>query len=139
MTTDLRTRSIRTLAWLGDAEFECDVRRRIARRGDYPTRRLDLVRAAITRAETQAAMLATLSEALTDDEAAVVRRARNVRNTGHVRRDTAAYRAATALEALVAHWCLAEPSARARYDALLGPLIEQAIDDAIDRPLPRRG
>jgi rhodanese-related sulfurtransferase len=32
-------RSVRTLAWLGDAEFEREVRLRVARRGDFPTDR----------------------------------------------------------------------------------------------------
>ncbi|MBK8714985.1 MAG: hypothetical protein IPN32_09580 [Deltaproteobacteria bacterium] len=55
------------------------------------------------------------------------------------RRNTQEYRAASALEALVAHWWLGE--GRPRFDALLVPLLERAIDDALARRAqrPRRG
>ncbi len=36
--------SVRTLAWLGDAEFEREVRLRLARRGDYSTDRLNAMK-----------------------------------------------------------------------------------------------
>ncbi|TPV94784.1 MAG: hypothetical protein B7733_13305 [Myxococcales bacterium FL481] len=138
VTTALRQRSIRTLAWLGDAEFECDVRRRIALRGDYPTGRLDRVRAAVTKAETQAEMLSAIESELTDDETAVVRRARNLRTT-RAARSVAAYRAATALEALVAFWCTGEAAPSRRLADVLGPVIERAIDEELARPEPKRG
>ena len=48
---DLRGRSIRTLAWLGDVEFEREVRVRLARRGDFPTHRLHVLKAKIVCAE----------------------------------------------------------------------------------------
>ena len=57
---DLRQRSIRTLAWLGDAEFEREVRRRLSIRGDFSTDRLDKLRARIVNAEAQATLLAEL-------------------------------------------------------------------------------
>ena len=75
---DLRGRSIRTLAWLGDAEFEREVRLRLALRGDYPTDRLHAMKARIVCAEAQAELLAALEPELDDDEAGVVRRGRNV-------------------------------------------------------------
>lgn len=137
----LGTRSIRTLAWLGDAEFEREIRLRIARRGDYPTDRLDTVKARIVRAESQAQLLQALESDLAEEELSVVRRGRNTRPTNSARRTkTRAYRAATALEALVAFWKLDGARGQRRFDKLLGPLLEAAIDDAVaSTHKPRRG
>lgn len=134
--TALRTRSLRTLAWLGDAEFEREVRLRLSRRGDYPTDRLDKWRARIVNAEAQAELLARLidGQLLLEPELAVVRRARNtsVRGGGRGRRDVRAYRQATALEALIAWWlCAGE---HARFEQLLAPEIELRIDALVDPP-----
>ncbi len=125
----LRGRSIRTLAWLGDVEFEREVRLRLSRRGDYPTDRLDKLRARLVKAEAQAALLAELidADALREDELAVVARARNapVNRTG-ARRGVREYRAATALEALIAWWLVGGEAAR--FEALIIPAIESRID-----------
>jgi ribonuclease III family protein len=134
MTDDhaLRGRSIRTLAWLGDVEFEREVRLRLSRRGDYPTDRLDKLRARIVRAEAQAALLAELvaGGVLRDDELGVVGRARNtaVHRTG-ARRGIREYRAATALEALIAWWIVGGEAQR--FEALIIPAIEAQIDALI--------
>jgi ribonuclease-3 family protein len=127
---DLRGRSIRTLAWLGDAEFEREVRLRLALRGDYPTDRLHAMKARIVCAEAQAELLAAIEPELDDDEAGVVRRGRNVnlKASGRGVRDVRAYRAATGLEALVAYWCFGDPAARGRFEALVVPRLEAAID-----------
>jgi ribonuclease III family protein len=125
----LRTRSIRTLAWLGDAEFEREVRLRLSRRGDFPTDRLDKLRAQLVRAEAQAELLAELVDAgcLREDELALVGRARNAavhRTAG--RRGVREYRAATALEALIAWWLLG--GELERFEALIIPALEARID-----------
>ncbi len=127
---DLRRRSIRTLAWLGDAEFEREVRLRLSRRGDWPTDKLDKLRARIVNAEAQAAMLKRMTDSLTEAELAVVQRGRNtdVRGSGR-RRNVKAYRAATGFEALIAWWSLGDPEQRARMDALLYPAIERRLDE----------
>lgn len=141
MTDDhaLRGRSIRTLAWLGDVEFEREVRLRLSRRGDYPTDRLDKLRAQIVRAEAQAALLAELLEAglLRDDELGVVGRARNtaVHRTG-ARRGIREYRAATALEALIAWWIVGGEAQR--FEALIIPAIEAQIDALLEPRALRR-
>ena len=138
---DLARRSIRTWAWLGDAEFERVVRLRVAARGDYPTDRLDAVKARVVRAEGQAELLASILEELNADESAVVQRARNTRLSAAARgrRDVQTYRAATALEALVAHWMLG--GAEERMEAVLGGALDAAVDAALARHLhkPRRG
>ena len=130
MTDDLRGRSIRTLAWLGDAEFEREVRLRLARRGDFPTDRLHALKARVVCAEAQAELLAAIEPELDEQEAIVVRRGRNSSCKGSPRgiRNVKAYRAATGLEALVAHWLLGDADARARFERLVVPLLEQAID-----------
>lgn len=129
----LRGRSIRTLAWLGDVEFEREVRLRLSRRGDYSTDRLDKLRARLVKAEAQAALLGELIDAgrLREDELAVVGRARNtaVNRTG-ARRGIREYRAATALEALVAWWIVGGEAAR--FEALIIPAIEARIDALLE-------
>jgi len=136
---DLRGRSIRTLAWLGDAEFEREVRLRLARRGDFPTDRLHAMKARIVCAEAQAEMLAALELELDEVEAGVVRRGRNVspKASGRAVRDARTYRAATGLEALVGHWCCGDPAARARFEALIVPRVEAAIDAVLAATAPR--
>lgn len=126
----LRQRSVKTLAWLGDAEFEREVRLRLARRGDYSVDRLDKARARIVNAGAQAELLAELLAAGVLDEAeeVVVRRGRNtaLRGAGHRRGTVREYRAATALEALMAWWLLG--GQRARFEALIIPAIEARVD-----------
>ena len=133
MTDVLGERSIRTLAWLGDAEFEREVRLRLARRGDYPTDRLHAMKALVVCAEAQAALLASIEPLLDEAEAGVVRRARNlnVKAGGRGVRNTRDYRSSTALEALVAHWCFGAADGRPRYEALVIPWLEQRIDAAL--------
>lgn len=130
---DPRSRSVKTLAWLGDAEFERDVRTRIAMRADYTPDRLDAVKARIVRAEAQAHLLDSIEASLQDDELTIVRRSRNthVRRTARHVRDTRSYRAASALEALVAYWLLAGPHGEARYEQLVVPHLEHAITQSL--------
>ena len=130
--SQLRGRSIRTLAWLGDVEFEREVRIRLSRRGDYPTDRLDKLRARLVQAEAQASLLAALLEAdrLREDELAVVGRARNAPvNRASGRRGVREYRAATALEALIAWWIVG--GELDRFEALIVPAIEAQIDQLL--------
>jgi ribonuclease-3 family protein len=109
----------------------------VARRGDYPTDRLDTIKAAVVRADAQAALLDEVEARLTEDEVAVVRRGRNASlpSSARGRGNTAAYRSSTALEALVAHWTLA--AEHARFDAILGGPLERAIDEAVARHAKR--
>ena len=125
---DLRQRSVRTLAWVGDAEFERVVRVSLSRRGDHPTDRLDKLRAKIVKAEAQAELLAELIDAgvLREDELALVRRARNAAVRGASRRDVRSYRAATALEALIAWWL--HGGEAARFGEVVVPRIEARVD-----------
>ncbi|MCX4246412.1 ribonuclease III domain-containing protein [Paraliomyxa miuraensis] len=142
--TDLRARSIRTLAWLGDVEFEREVRYRLASRGDYPTDRLDAMKTGVVRAEAQARLLEQVLPALHPEELEIVRRGRNAAPPAAARggrRRTQEYRAATAFEVLVATWCLHGDSGRARLHEVLDGPLTVAIDDAVEAHArrPRRG
>ena len=137
----LLQRSIRTLAWLGDAAFERDVRWRLARRGDHSVDRLDTMKADVVRAEAQATLLEAIDPELTEDERAVVQRGRNAKTTSlRGKKDTQTYRSATGFEALVARWALLE-GGWARYEALVVPRLEPLLDAAVERRAnkPRRG
>ncbi|MBC8071005.1 MAG: hypothetical protein IAG13_21955 [Deltaproteobacteria bacterium] len=127
----LATRSVRTQSWIGDAVFELQVRVRVARRGDFPVDRLDAIKAEIVRAERQAELLDAITPELDEAEAALVRRARNTTppSSARGRRSMQCYRAASALEALIACWWLA-PEGLARFEALLGPHLDAAIERA---------
>jgi ribonuclease-3 family protein len=133
MSELLGERSVRTLAWLGDAEFEREVRIRLARRGDYPTDRLHAMKALVVCAEAQAELLAVIEAELDEVEAGVVRRARNLNHKAGGRgvRSTRQYRAATGLEALVGHWCFVAAGGRERLNAVVIPWIEARIDAAV--------
>ena len=134
---DSASRSVRTLAWLGDAEFEREVRIRVIRRGDFPTRRLDAIKAEIVRAPAQAALLQRTLPALDEDERSVVQRGRNAAlpRSARGRKMTQEYRAATGLEALVGHWRLADRFDR--FAAVFDEPLEDAIEHALQRVLAR--
>jgi len=138
----LALRSVRTLAWVGDALFEQRVRASVALRGDFSVDRLDVIKAAVVRAERQALLLESIAAELDDVESAMVRRARNTTppSSARGRRTMQSYRAASALEALVALWSTTAAGV-ARLEAVLMPKVEAAIDEAIATvgKRPRRG
>lgn len=136
-TDPLLARSIKTLAWLGDAVYEREVRWRVAQRGDYPIDRLDAIKAQIVCAEAQSALLLEISPELTDPEHSVAKRALNTAGSaGRGRRSTQDYRRATGLEALVAHWALTQ-DAWPRFEQLVVPWLEKALDAAVARKAKR--
>lgn len=136
-------RSIKTLAWLGDAAFEREARWRVASRGDYPIDRLDAVKAEVVRAESQAKLLGRIDAALEEDERDMVRRGVNasVSSSPRGRRSTKEYRRATGFEALIALWSLRGEAGEIRFNELVVPELEDAIDQALARHAvrPRRG
>ncbi|MBO4884836.1 MAG: ribonuclease III [Clostridia bacterium] len=88
------------LAYLGDTLWDLMVRTRLVRKGG---RMRDLHRAAVKQvcAKAQSDALARIEAALTEEESAVVRRARNAKQTPPRNADPGDYHRATALEALV--------------------------------------
>ena len=88
------------LAYLGDTLWDLMVRTRLVRKGG---RMRDLHRAAVKQvcAKAQSDALARIEAALTEEESAVVRRARNAKQTPPRNADPGDYHRATALVALV--------------------------------------
>ena len=101
------------LAYLGDAVYDLAVRESLVRRGGKVH---DLHRAAVARvcAHAQAEALARVAGMLTEEEAAVVRRARNARQSPPKNADRAEYHRATALEALIGYLYIMGREARMR-------------------------
>ena len=130
----LQGSSVRTLAWLGDAEYERDVRLRLAKTGDWPTDVLDRLRTRFSSATFQAELLTAIETELDEAESALARRGRNanVRSNGRVSRDVKTYRQATAFETVVAKWLLGTLQDQARYTALVVPYLQTAIDRAVE-------
>ena len=104
------------LAFLGDTLWDLMVRERLVRRGG---RMKDLNRAAVkcVCAKAQSEALARVEPMLTEEEAAVARRARNARQTPTKNADPGEYHRATALEALVGWLYLT--GQRARMEELM--------------------
>lgn len=91
-----------TLAHVGDAVYDLHVRTRLALAGPAKPRDLHRRTVSYVRAAAQATALRALAPGLTEGEAHIVRRARNVR-PAHVPKgvEAAVYAQATGLEALL--------------------------------------
>ena len=90
------------LAWLGDALYSLYVRERLIARGGR-VRRLHGESILLVCAHAQAEALGRLDGKLTEAEAGVVRRARNVDQHPPRNADAGEYHRSTALEALVGY------------------------------------
>ena len=92
------------LAYLGDCVYELYVRNLSVEEGPPRTRELSRLSASHSKAAYQAGALKRLLPELTEEEAAVVRRARNKRITSKPKNaDPMDYKNATAFEALVGY------------------------------------
>ena len=90
------------LAYLGDALYDLYVRERLVAQGGR-VRSLHRHAIALVCAHAQSEALHRVEAALTEAEAAVVRRARNTRQTPPRNADIGEYHRATALEALIGY------------------------------------
>jgi|GEM_PF-761596 len=102
---------VRSLAHLGDTVYEQLVRE-IALIQNTTGKVKDLHRLStrLARATFQTLLLDVLLDDATDEEKALVKRARNVSVSIGRRNDQALHRRATAFEGLVGHWYLYDPS-----------------------------
>ncbi len=90
------------LAYLGDALYEVFVRERVVRRGIAHADRLHREAVTYVCAEGQARAIRHMLPSLTEEEEALVRRARNRRSAARPRHaDAVTYKWATAFEALI--------------------------------------
>lgn len=91
-----------TLAFLGDAVFELYVRERLVGIGDYSSDKMHVEAVKYVRAESQARIIKELMPELTEEETALVKRARNHKMPNRSRSaGMVDYKLATGLEALI--------------------------------------
>ncbi|MCB6994084.1 ribonuclease III [bacterium 210820-DFI.6.37] len=101
------------LAYLGDSVYEVAVRKYIMETGQYHVDRLHQIAIRFVRAEGQAAALKKLMKELTEEEQALIRRARNRKITSKPRHaDPVTYKLATAFEAFVGYLYLTRQQER---------------------------
>ena len=101
---DIKTFSPLTLAFIGDGVYEIIVRTLIVDQGNTSPSKLHQMSAHIVRAESQAAVIDSLQEILTDEEKEVARRGRNAKSNTHAKNASVMdYRKATSLEALLGY------------------------------------
>lgn len=113
-----------SLAYLGDAVYECFIRERLMGGPEAISGKADLLHRAGVRyvnAGAQAAALAEIRPSLTEAEEALVKRARNHRTATKAKNaDIRTYKWATAFEALLGYLYLSEQKER------LALIMEQA-------------
>ena len=98
---DIREISTPALAYLGDCVLELCVRRHLVQSGLSTSAHLNKAALDFVRASAQAEAMKRLMPHLTDEEAAVFRRGRNLGHSNVPKRATVSeYRAATGMEAL---------------------------------------
>lgn len=101
------------LAYLGDAVFELHVRQHVLDQGVCKAENLHKAAVKYVRAEAQAQALKVLLPDLSEEEVALVKRARNKKITSKPRNaDPIAYKWATALEALIGYLQLSQQTDR---------------------------
>lgn len=119
---DLRTVNTTALAYMGDAVYEQAVREHILKRGSYNVNALHNLATRYVKASAQAKIIKSIFDELSEEEQALVKRARNRKyHTKAKNADPVTYKWATAFEALVGYLYLAEDQER----------LEQIIDRAL--------
>ncbi|MEE0969125.1 MAG: ribonuclease III domain-containing protein [Clostridia bacterium] len=98
---DIKTVSTSALAYLGDSTIEVCVRRFLVEEGLSSSRHLNSAALGFVRAPEQAEAMLNIAEHLTEEEAQVYRRGRNLGHSNTPKNCTVAqYRAATGMETL---------------------------------------
>ena len=112
---DYRNYNSIALAFLGDAVYERFIRERIVRHGSVGADKMHREAVRYVKAAAQEHALRAMADSLTEDEADVVRRARNHKITSKPRNaDPLTYKMATAFEALLGYLYLTGQSGRIR-------------------------
>ena len=119
------------LAYLGDAIYETYIRERVIRLGVSHADRLHRASVPYVCAQGQAKAVRKILDALTEEEQALVRRARNRKSATKPRHaDAVTYKWATAFEALIGYLYLSDRSQR------LDEVLEYAAA-AVEEPEPK--
>ncbi len=131
--------SPRHLAYLGDAVYELHVRKRLLTEA-VTVEQLHREKVSKVKASAQAAALRQLMPGLTEHEADLVRRARNLKTAVPRNASVADYRHSTAFEALIGHLYLQEDFVRlAELLAEVDAFMDRTQDSSPLTPLPRGG
>lgn len=111
---DVHTVSTAALAYFGDSVIELLARRRLVAEGYSSSKALNAHARRFVTAPAQAAAMQRILAHLTEEEAGVFRRGRNIGHTNTPKNATVAeYRSATGMEALFGYLYLTENEARA--------------------------
>ena len=101
---DIRTYSPLTLAYIGDSIFDLVIRSILVNKGNTPVNKLHKRASQVVKAQTQAAMIMSLMDDLSDDEADWYRRGRNSKpHTKAKNASTMDYLEATGFEAVLGY------------------------------------
>lgn len=120
---DVRTYSPLTLAFIGDCVFDLIIRTAIVSRGNRAPEGLHKKKSRIVKAQTQALMVESLMDELSDDEKGFYRRGRNAKSyTTAKNASVAEYRKATGFEALIGYLYLTD-----RMDRILDLTVEGLV------------
>ena len=123
---NIREINTTALAYMGDAVYELAVREEMMKQGYYDVNRLHHIATLYVRASAQAKIIKSIFDELSEEEQALVKRARNRKyHTKAKNADPVTYKWATAFEALVGYLYLAEDQER----------LEQIIDRALSLAL----
>ena len=119
------------LALVGDSVYDLYVRSRLVIKGGR-IRDIHLKAVKKVNAHAQSEALARIEQRLTEEEAEIVRRARNARQTPTKNADAGEYHRATALEALIGYLYLSDQ--HARMDELIRKALpEENTEDAHEK------
>lgn len=101
------------LAYMGDAVYEQAVREHILKSGSYHVKNLHNIAVRFVKASAQAHVIKSMFDELTEEEQALVKRARNRKYTTKAKNvDPVTYKWATAFEAYIGYLYLAENEER---------------------------
>lgn len=110
---DMKTYSPLTLAFVGDCVFDLIIRTVIVCRGNRAPDGLHKKKSKVVKAQTQALMIESLMEELSEEEIGYYRRGRNAKSyTTAKNASVAEYRKATGFEALIGYLFLTDQTDR---------------------------
>ena len=93
-----------TLAYIGDCVYELIIRTNLVTRGNAPVNKLNKMASNLAKASTQAQIIESIMDMLSEDEEAAYKRGRNAHSCTKAKNaSTSDYRKATGFEALIGY------------------------------------
>ena len=93
-----------TLAYIGDCVYELIIRTNLVTRGNAPVNKLNKKASKLAKASTQARIIESIMDMLSEDEEAAYKRGRNAHSCTKAKNaSTSDYRKATGFEALIGY------------------------------------